>query len=222
MRGGDDATMPSVLITGANRGIGLEFARQYADDGWQVHACCRAPESADALKAVAEAASGRVSVHALDVADCDRIDALAAARSGTAIDVLVNNAGLFGPKLSAEGDDRQQFGKIAYDIWTDVLRVNTFAPTKMAEAFVDHVERSALKTIASITSGLGSIAETEGGYYIYRTSKAALNMAMASLARDLQPRGIAVGVFCPGWVKTDMGGPGASVEPKDSIAGLRR
>jgi NAD(P)-dependent dehydrogenase (short-subunit alcohol dehydrogenase family) len=109
-----------------------------------------------------------------------------------------------------------------YEAWAQVTRVNTMAPLKMAEAFVEHVAASGQKKIVTLTSSMGSIAETSGGFYAYRSSKAAVNMVMASLARDLAGRGIKVAVLCPGWVRTDMGGPAAPVNKEDSVRGLRR
>ncbi|MEE8548186.1 MAG: SDR family oxidoreductase [Alphaproteobacteria bacterium] len=202
--------MPTVLITGANRGIGLEFARQYAEAGYRVHAACRTPGSADALASLGE----RVTLHALDVTDHGRIEALAAGLEGEAIDIVINNAGIYG--------DQQELGKIDYAAWEEVMRVNTLAPLKMAECFLPHLEAGKMKMIASLTSRMGSIAENDaGGVYIYRSSKAALNAAARSLALDLAPRGITVIVFHPGWVKTDMGGAGALIDAETSVGGMR-
>jgi NAD(P)-dependent dehydrogenase (short-subunit alcohol dehydrogenase family) len=213
--------MPTILITGANRGLGLEFVRQYAAEGWEVHACCRRPEGADALRTLRKT-EARLRLHALDVADFPRIDALAHELKGTALDVLLNNAGVFGPRLRAGGDRGQFFGAVDYEAWDQVLRVNTMAPLKMVEAFVEHVAASAQRKIVTLTSSMGSIAETSGGFYAYRSSKAAVNMVMACLARDLAGRGIKVAALCPGWVRTEMGGPDAPVNKEDSVRGLRR
>ena len=202
--------MPTVLITGANRGIGLEFARQYAEAGYRVHAACRTPESADALGSLGKG----VKLHALDVTDHGRIEALAAGLEGEAIDIVINNAGIYGAQ--------QELGKIDYAAWEEVMRVNTLAPLKMAECFLPHLEAGKMKMIASLTSRMGSIAENDaGGVYIYRSSKAALNAAARSLALDLAPRGITVIVFHPGWVKTDMGGAGALIDAETSVGGMR-
>ena len=206
--------MPTVFITGANRGLGLEMARQYVADGWRVLACCREPDQAEALRALGN--GGGVEIHALDVSDHGQVDALADRLRGTAIDLLINNAGVLG------GHDHQGFGDIDYDTWEDVLRVNLLAPVKVAEAFADHVAASERKTIAFLSSGLGSIANAGGGFYMYGTSKAALNMAVKSMAIDLKPRGIAVVATHPGWVQTDMGGAGADITPQASVSGLRR
>lgn len=206
--------MPTVFITGANRGLGLEMARQYVADGWRVLAGCRDPDKAEALRALGD---GRgVDIHALDVSDLGQVDALAGRLSGTAIDLLINNAGVLG------GHDHQGFGDIDYDIWEEVLRVNLLAPVKVAEAFADHVAASERKTMAFLSSQLGGIANAGGGFYMYGTSKAALNMAVKSMAVDLKPRGIAVVATHPGWVQTDMGGAGADITPQASVSGLRR
>lgn len=213
--------MPTVLVTGANRGLGLEFARQYTADGWEVIACCRHPQGAPALHELA-ADTGRLRIEALDVQDREAIDALALRLAGKPIDVLLNNAGLFGPKARAERDPRQSFGHFDYALWQQLLEVNLFAPMKMAEALLDNVALGSRKRIVVISSALASIAGTEPGNYFYRSSKTAVNMAMATLATELRGQGISVGIFCPGWVATDMGGPDASLQPAESVAGLRR
>jgi NAD(P)-dependent dehydrogenase (short-subunit alcohol dehydrogenase family) len=203
--------MPTALVTGANRGIGLEFARQYAKDGWRVVATCRDPERAKDLRKLGDA----VSIHRLDVADAEQVAALARALAGEPIDLLINNAGIGYPS-----DGR--LGRMDYAAWEETLRVNTLAPFRVTEALLPNVAASELKLIVSITSGLGSIARnTDGGTYAYRSSKAALNAVMRSLAADLRSKGVTVVVFSPGWVRTDMGGRGAQVAPKDSIAGMR-
>ncbi|MCC6172989.1 MAG: SDR family oxidoreductase [Gammaproteobacteria bacterium] len=213
--------MPTVLVTGANRGLGLEFTRQYCDAGWQVIATCRDPAGAAELQALRSQHPG-LEIEALDVGDFATIDALAARLAGRPMDVLLNNAGVFGPKPGAEQDLRQNFGSMDYEVWTEVLRVNLMAPMKMAEAFVDHVAASAQKKIVAISSTEGSSPNAKGGIYAYRTSKAALNMLMQNLAPDLAPRGIVTAAFCPGWIRTRIGGPRAPLEAPPSIAGLRR
>ena len=200
--------MPRVLVTGANRGIGLEFVRQYAADGWQVIACCRRPDEAEALKEI----KGDVSIEALDVTDDGQIAKLATRLRGQPIDLLINNAGIYGSNSRVDMKD-----------WLDVLRVNTIAPYRLAERFAANVARSEGRSIVSITSMMGSIAENDsGGVPMYRSSKAALNMAMKSLSIDLKDRGISVVVLHPGWVRTDMGGRSAPLAVQDSVASLRK
>src|SRR5262245_49481361 len=207
---------PSVLITGANRGLGLEFARQYAADGWQVHAACREPGKAKELQGAAAANSGHFHLLTMDVTETTSVRSAAGTLGGEAIDVLVNNAGVGGPR-----DER--LGRLDYAAWERVLDVNTLGPMRVIEAFVDNVARSREKKIVTITSGMGSIADnTSGGSYAYRTSKAAVNMVMKSLSLDLAARGIVCIVMNPGWVRTDMGGPRGTLSPEESIAAMRQ
>lgn len=207
--------MPTVLITGANRGLGLEFVRQYAQDGWRVHACARDPKAATALADLAGASSGRVQVHALDVADFAQIERLGQALRDEAIDLLLNNAGVY-PR-------DEDFGRLDYAGWERAFRVNTLAPIRMAEVFLEQVARSQRRLIVNITSLMGSIGDNgSGGSYAYRSSKAALNMATKSMSIDLRDRGITAIVMHPGWVKTDMGGPGAPTEAPESVSGMRK
>jgi NAD(P)-dependent dehydrogenase (short-subunit alcohol dehydrogenase family) len=208
--------MPSALITGANRGLGLEFARQYLADGWRVYAACRDPATASELHRLAEQADDKLRILAMDVTDPDSIHAGATELDGQAVDLLLNNAGIIGPR-------GQTVGNIDYHAWVEVLTVNTMGPTRVSEAFVEHVARSDRKLIVTLTSGMGSIADnTSGGSIVYRSSKAAVNMVMRSLAIDLAPRGITCVVINPGWVHTDMGGPNATLEPSESISQMRR
>jgi NAD(P)-dependent dehydrogenase (short-subunit alcohol dehydrogenase family) len=213
--------MPTVLITGSNTGLGLEFVRQYAVDGWDVLATAREPARAGDLQALS-ARHSRVAVHALDVADFAAIDTLAARLAGRPIDLLINNAGLFGPKLLADKDPRQTFGSVDYDILDSLLRVNAIAPLRMAEAFAAAIAASEQRTLVTVTSAIGSITNAQGGTLAYRMSKAAANMLMHNLSFDLAARGIVTAALCPGWVRTRMGGPGATLLAPQSIAGLRR
>jgi NAD(P)-dependent dehydrogenase (short-subunit alcohol dehydrogenase family) len=214
--------MRTVFITGANRGIGLELVKQYIAEGDFVHACCRRPGGAAELKALEKANRGLLQVHALDVTRTEAVQRLAGALSETPIDILINNAGIFGPRAEIDKDLRQSIGSIDEEIIAKVMRVNAIAPLVVAQAFTDHVARSRERRMVAISSTLGSVAETAGGHYAYRMSKTALNMAMATLARDLMPRGVNVFVFCPGWVQTEMGGPAAPQTVGTSVAGLRR
>lgn len=208
--------MPTLFITGTNRGLGLEFARQYAQDNWQVHACCREPDKARELKQLA-AQYKNISVHALDVADHKQIEALGKALRDTPIDIVLNNAGVYA------GSSDESFGTLNYQAWDHEFRINTLAAAKMAEVFAEQVARSDKRLIAAISSLMGSMADNgSGGSYLYRSSKAALNAVMVSLARDLKARHIGTLVLHPGWVKTDMGGSNAEITPEVSVRGMRK
>jgi NAD(P)-dependent dehydrogenase (short-subunit alcohol dehydrogenase family) len=203
--------MPTVLITGASRGIGLEFVRQYAANGWKVLACCRKPGTATELNKV----TGDVTLLALDVDDDANIASLAKQLKSVPIDVLINNAGISRPEATT-------LGQVSSEVWLQVFRTNTIAPLKMAEAFLPHLEAGKEKKLIAITSRLGSIELNEGGRYSYRSSKAALNSAWKSLAGDTAGQGMICVVFHPGWVQTDMGGKAAPVTPKESVAGMTK
>ncbi|MBB4265687.1 SDR family oxidoreductase [Roseospira visakhapatnamensis] len=204
--------MPTVLITGASRGLGLEFARQYRADGWEVIATCRNPSTAPAL-----AATG-AEVHALDVTDDAALKALGRTLSGRALDVLINNAGVY-PLKSPQGS----FGDVPVDAWMEALRTNVVAPWKVAETFIDNLTKAERPVLATISSKMGSIADAAApGSVVYRSSKTAVNMVVKALALDLGPRGVICLSFHPGWVLTDMGGPNALITPEQSITGLRR
>ena len=203
---------PTVLITGASRGLGLEFARQYAAQGWRVVATCRQPKAAKALTAL----KGDVRIRTLDVSDPLQVRALARALKSEAIDLLINNAGIFGPR-------KEIFGKVDIEAWHQVFHTNVMAPMMIAEAFADHIARSERKTIVALTSMMGSVAQNEsGGAYIYRSSKAALNMVMKGLSLTLKPRKISVVMLHPGWVRTDMGGASADLGIDESVAAMCR
>ena len=212
--------MTTVLVTGANRGLGLEFVRQYLAEACSVIGVCRDPAAAEALRSLDEIHQA-LEVFEADMSDPSSIDALAGELGDRPIDILINNAGVFGPKRRADGDNRQTFGWIDYGIWLDVLRVNTLAPVKMAEALFDNVKNSSQKKIVTISSQLGSIAEGDAGLYAYRTSKAAINMGMATVSREAEAKDVIVVVLNPGWVKTDMGGDAATLSTEESIGSLR-
>jgi len=204
--------MTTVLVTGANRGIGLEHVRQYAERGDRVHACCRDPESAGDLRAVADGSGGRVVIHAFDQAEPGDAARLAS-EIDDPIDILLNNAGISGDR------QRQVFGTAA-DTLAPVFDVNVVGPLRLSEALIDHVARSDRKIIAMQSSQMGSIDDNgSGGVYAYRASKAALNMVARSMAQDLRERGVAVVALHPGWVQTDMGGPNARITTRESVRG---
>lgn len=206
--------MTTILITGANRGIGLEFVRQYADSGATIHACARKPAEAKALNEIAAASGGRVQVHALDVADFAAIDGLARALRDVPIDLLINNAGIYGP-MSQNADDFDADG------WMRTFQVNTLGPVRVVQAFRPHLKAGSGKTVVAITSQMGSITNNEGGYYAYRSAKAALNSAMRGFSRDLKGEGLVFVVMHPGWVKTDMGGAAAPLEAEEAVRDMR-
>jgi NAD(P)-dependent dehydrogenase (short-subunit alcohol dehydrogenase family) len=208
--------MKTVLISGANRGIGLEFSRQYAADGWRVLACSRYPEKPDALNKLAERQPEQIIIHALDVADHVQIDRLAQVLAEESIDLLINNAGIY------PDSDKGGFGHTDYAEWIQAFRINTMAPLKLAEVFATQIARGKQKTIVTITSKMGSIADnSSGGSYLYRSSKVAVNMVVKNLSIDLRPIGITAVVLHPGWVKTDMGGPNALITTEQSVSGMR-
>lgn len=196
--------MPTVLITGANRGIGLEFARQYAADGWNVIGTARRPDDAADLKTTGAA------VELLDAADPSSIAAFAARLAGKPIDVLIANAGVY-PQTTDAAE------------WSRAFATNCIGPTLLAEALRRNVAASGLRKMAAITSRMGSIGDNgSGGAIAYRSSKAALNAAWHSLSHDLRQDGIAVALLHPGWVQTDMGGRGAMIDARTSVSGLRQ
>jgi len=203
--------MPTVLITGAGRGLGFEFAKQYAADGWKVITTVRDPKAGARLSALGKA----VEIHIADVTDRPAIARLAKDLKGAPIDILICNAGIYGPK-------GQPFGQTDYASWEQVMRVNVLAPMAVVEALADNVAASTQKRIVMMSSSLGSIARNDGGDPIYRSSKAALNQVGKTLAAELKGRGITVVSVSPGWVKTDMGGEAAPLTADASIAGLRK
>lgn len=206
---------PTVLVTGANRGLGLEFVRQYAGDGWRVYAACRAPMAAKELKELESRQPGRVRVLALDVTDAAGVKDAAAALHGQPVDLLLNNAGVGSPP-------GQKIGGFDYAAWARVLDANVLGPARMIEAFVENVANGRGRRVVTMTSLMGSIADnSSGGSYAYRSSKAAVNAAMKSFSIDLAPRGITCIVVHPGWVRTDMGGARGKLSPAESVKALR-
>ena len=201
--------MPTVLITGAARGLGLDFTKQYAAKGWKVLACSRSAEGLKGLK-------GDIHHHKLEVTDYKAVKALAAKLKDEAIDVLICNAGVGGER----GSNAQDLGTLDPELWRHIFEVNTLAPLMMAEAFVEHVARSQQKKMIGISSILGSIANNNGGRYFYRASKTALNMEWSVLAKDVEARGVICVALHPGWVQTDMGGPTATLTIDQSVPGM--
>lgn len=210
--------MPTILITGANRGLGLEFARQYAVDGWNVIATARSTASSDALKELAKGKN--VSLKTLDVSSEESTRQLAKELKGVPIDILLLNSAIF-------TRDGSKLGELNYAGWRESFETNVLGAARVAEALLENVAGSTKKQIVAISSGMGSVQDLGktigfGAAYQYRTSKTALNMAMSLLAKDVEPRGISVVILSPGWVQTDMGGANAALTPEQSIRGMRQ
>lgn len=205
----------TILITGCNRGIGLEMTRQFAADGWQVIATCRNPSAAWTLSELAEAHS-RIEVRGLDVTDYRQMEGLAKSLQGRPLDILVSNAGYYGPKGVT-------LGSVDVQEWRKALEINTIAPFKLVETFLPSLAESKYGVVGVLSSKVGSIADNgSGGGYIYRSSKTALNQVVKSLSIDLAEHGISVLACHPGWVKTEMGGPNALISVTESVAGLKK
>ncbi len=211
--------MTTVLITGANRGLGLEFVRQIQAEGVTIHACCRNPDAATELNALADASGGSIQVHRMEVSEPSQVQAVADALKGVAIDRLINNAGVLGTII--DNPENSAFGSVDYGDWEETMRINVLSPFRVCETFVEHVAASDEKLMVFLSTHMASISELEdGGFYPYRSSKAALNLIVKGLSIDLKDRGIRTLALHPGWVKTDMGSQAAAVEIPDSIAGL--
>ena len=197
--------MATILITGANRGIGLELARQYEAAGDTVIRTMRDPDKA-------EPEIG--TVLPLDVTDEASVEALAAALKGQAIDLLINNAGIAGPS-------RQSSTDMDFDGFAAVLDANVLGPLRVTQALLPNLRKARGARIAVISSKMGQLATALPGHVAYRASKAAVNKVFQVLATDLTAEGIAVAMLHPGWVRTDMGGAGADIDVATSAAGIR-
>lgn len=201
------------MITGANRGIGLALTTALLARGDHVVAAARDP-SGGALKALAEKHPGFVTPLAIDVTSDKSVATAKAALGGRAIDVLVNNAGIYGPR------DRQSALDMDFDAWREVFEVNVYAPLRVAQAFLPNVEASKARKIVTISSQMGSLGRNPSGSIAYRSSKSAVNMTMVAFGNEVRQRGVSVYLFHPGWVQTDMGGAGADIAPSQSATGL--
>ena len=198
--------MSTVLITGAARGLGLDFVKQYAARGWKVHACARDPDALNGIE-------GDIHAHTLEVTDYEAVTALAGTLQGEAIDVVINNAGVAGREATV-------LGSIDPEVWRQTFEVNTLAPLMIAQAFIEHVARSEQRKMIALSSRLGSIALADSGRYAYRASKAALNMKWKGLSIDLAGKGVICVVLHPGWVQTDMGGAAATLTIEQSVPAM--
>ena len=203
--------MTTVLVTGANRGLGYEFVKQYSENGFDVLACCRNVHEAKKLKEL-QGISDNIKIYELDVGNIKIIKNLSQQLQNETIDVLINNAGIYRSST---------IGNINYEEWIESFKVNTIAPYQIVENFLEQIINSDLKKVVSITSKMGSIDDnTSGGSYIYRSSKTALNSMMRSLTHDLKNQGVATLTLHPGWVRTDMGGPGGWINSIESVQGM--
>ncbi|KJZ13597.1 short-chain dehydrogenase [Marinomonas sp. S3726] len=205
---------PHLFITGANRGIGLEMVKQFAQSNWKVSACCRNPATATELFALAQENTD-IKLYALDVTDYQAVTNLADELKDVSFDLLINNAGIYGPKGSS-------LDNLDIEAWRQVFETNTIAPLKLIQAFTPHVAASEGKRIAVLSSKMGSISDNQSGSaYIYRSSKTALNQVIKSLSIDLSPQRIQVIALHPGWVRTEMGGPNGLIDTTESVTGLK-
>lgn len=208
--------MESVLITGSNRGLGLAWAKHFAEAGWRVYASCRHPDQADDLLRL-ETAHHNLTVHRLDVTHDEEIAALSEELADISLDILLNNAGVYFEKY-----EEQSLQTIDYAHWCETFNVNTLGPMRITAVFTEQLARSKRHLVIAITSHMGSIAEIgSSGDYAYRSSKAALNAAMKGLSLELAPRNIRVLMLHPGWVQTRMGGPDALLSPEESVSAMR-
>ena len=204
----------TILITGANRGIGLEMVKYSVDQGWRIFACCRNPHNADSLFNIAKLSNGQISVHIADMQELSTLQALSYELRNEPIDMLINNAGIY-------GSDKNKFGSVDVDSWLQTFQVNSIAPLKMVEAFSEQLFMGKQKLVACMSSKMGSMADNGyGNSYIYRSSKAALNAVVKSLSIDLKQQGIICVALHPGWVKTDMGGPNAEITTRECVEQL--
>ena len=207
--------MATVLVTGASRGLGLEFVRQLVERGDKVIATCRGDRSMSELDALYDTHEN-LQVMELEVQDDKSIANLGRKLDGEPIDILINNAGVYGPRSAV-------IGELDGDAWAEVMRVNCIAPILLAQTLLPNLRQGSDRKLVFITSKMGSIADNQGGgSYAYRSSKSALNAAVKSLSVDLANNGLVSVVLHPGWVQTDMGGPHALIDPATSISGMLR
>lgn len=210
------STLGTVLVTGANRGLGLEYCRQLAAEGWQVLACARNPDRSPALRELADLQRDRVRVLRLDVVNDADIDALARDLGGKALDMLINNAGTFGPEGSPGGMRYQSLAHMDYAIWRDILEVNLLAPFRLTVALAPSLRLATRPVVVMLSSDLGSIANNRMGHsHAYRTSKAGLNMLTKGIANEW--RDVIIVSMAPGWCKTELGGDEAEIDPAESV-----
>jgi NAD(P)-dependent dehydrogenase (short-subunit alcohol dehydrogenase family) len=212
-----------ILVTGANRGIGLEFTRQLAARGDRVFATARDVRRAGDLREIAtQYGEHLVTILPLDVDSPDAIRAAAEVvrKETDALDLLINNAGVYAARTGKDGQPAERIGDLNFDDALKVIRTNAVAPLILTQALLPLLQRGRESKVVSITSGYGSVADNTGFPYYYAASKAALNQIMRSFAAEAAANGIITMVMSPGWVQTDMGGASAPVKPDQSVAGM--
>ncbi len=215
--------MSTILITGANRGLGLGLVEEYAKDGWKIIATSRNPNNSDELLELANKNENNIEILQLDVEDLKSISDLSQVLQNTPIDVLANVAGYYGKKIVSEPGGLQEFGSTDYEDWQRIIKVNIFGPMKICETLINNIELGNDKKIITLSSIIGSIGGNDQGMmYAYRVSKAGVNAIMRSMAIDLKDKGIICIPLHPGWVRTDMGGPNADIDTKTSVEGMKR
>ena len=209
--------MPTVMVTGANRGIGYEHVAQYAQKKWKVIACTRQPEKAIDLLQLQDKYGANFIIEELEVTNHNQVDGLSQKHSNTAIDIFINNAGTGGPEGMPGAMDYQKIDNMNYQIWRDILEVNLLAPFKVATSFHKQISISDKKTLIMMSSDLGSVSQnTFGGLYSYRASKSGLNIVAKGMSNEWKD--IIVVALAPGWCRTYLGGAEAEIDPIDSVA----
>lgn len=204
----------TIIITGANRGIGFELTKAFFNSGkYKALACCRDPSAAKNLQELAALSNGNIEVYKLDVTNSTSVHKFSEKIIGRKVDILLNNAGIM-------GGDRQSAFDMDFDAWIETFQVNTIAPLKMVQATIDNLRLSSNPKIVTISSQMGSLNRKSKGSYAYRSSKAAVNKVMQVLSLDLEDEGIIVSMIHPGWVQTDMGGKEADITPQESAEGI--
>lgn len=219
--------MATILVTGANRGIGLEHVRQALAAGEQVIAACRSPAGSAELQALTKKhGAAQLRLESLDVATPESIDALGRRLEGAPIDMLINNAGIYGRPSAPgwpEGAATQTLTNMDYALWEDILRINVLGPFRVTAKLLPNVLAGTRKLVVMMSSDLGSIANNnQGTSHAYRSSKAALNMLTKGLSVDLKDQGITVIALAPGWTRTTLGGTGADWDTDASVKAQRQ
>lgn len=211
--------MANIIITGANRGIGLALVKTYLLGGDRVFALCRQPQQADQLNELAASAGGQLTVHTVDMADADSITTFAGSLKDTPVDVLLNVAGIVGGRTDSLL--KAPFSEADFDDWRTAFEVMTIGPFRLTQALLPNLIAARGK-VMTVSSQIAASTWPRGGLYAYGATKAAVNRLMRSLAFDLRDKGVTVALVHPGWVQTDMGGANAEITPQESAAGIKQ